>query len=134
MDAEIKKSQGKATGKKKVKPAAKYEAGAVEEKKVVKADSPSTSGALSEIGKTFSEGADEIADIVLDKNEKEFIQKVKKTKNECVAIFNGVAKVIKKGVKRINAKGVICDTSYQLGRSLKITINTCGGIFNDLME
>ena len=89
---------------------------------------------LSELGKTFSDGADEIAEIVLDKNEKEFGEKANKIKNECVSMFKNAGREINDGIKKIKAKEMFRDFSYQLGRSFRITKDTCSEIFNDLME
>ncbi len=89
---------------------------------------------ISDMGRVFSKGADKVADILLDKNEKRIGTKVKRIKDESVSVIKGVSSNIKESLKDVKSKKVLCDASYGIGRFSRIAKDTCVDIFNDLVE
>ena len=89
---------------------------------------------MSKLGGTFSDGADKVADIFLDKDEKGIVNKTGEIKKEFICVFKNAAKGIRSDLKTIKTKDIVFNASHQLGRFVRITRDTCVEIFNDLME
>ncbi len=79
-------------------------------------------------------GSDKVSDIVLDNSEGGRTAKLRKIKDGTVSVAKDILFTIKTNLGPLTLKGVLCDTSYELGRFSKITKNTCMDIFDDLME
>ena len=90
--------------------------------------------AVSEIGKSFSKGADKVADVVLDSSGRQKSTKGKRFKEATVSAFKDISSGIKKNLKNVKPKDVLCDASYEIGRLSRIAEDGCREIFNDLME
>ena len=90
--------------------------------------------ALSEIFSNFLEGSDKVADIVLDKSHDSRSSRAGKITDGTVCVAKDILLAIKANLGLLTLKGVLCDTSYELGRFSRITENACGDVLDDLME
>jgi hypothetical protein len=89
---------------------------------------------LSDIGRSFSRGADKVADIFLDDSQKTKSEKGKRLKEETLNTFKEITSGIKESLKNLKSNQLLSDASYEIGRLSRIAKNTCVEIFNDLME
>ena len=87
-----------------------------------------------DIGRSFSQGADEIADLLIEKSQKDKGEKFKKIKEALVSRVKKLGTGAKRSLKNLKPRDVLCDTSYEIGKLSKAVKNTCVEIFNDLME
>ena len=92
---------------------------------------------LSDISRSFSEGADKIASVLVEDSRKYKgvkAEKLKRLKKELAATIRGVGHGIKKGLKSVNPKDILRYTSHEMGRLSKATKDVCVKILDDLME
>ena len=89
---------------------------------------------LSDIGKTFSEGADKIADILLNSSQNNKSTKTREIKEELVSMVKDVASGIKRSLKNVKPKDILCKASYEIGKLSRIAKDKSVEIFDDLME
>ena len=89
---------------------------------------------LVDTGRTFSKGADKVADIILDASQKGRKEKGKRLKEEVVATFKGISDATKKSLKEVNPSDVLHDTFYELGRVSRITKDKCIEIIDKLKK
>jgi hypothetical protein len=106
----------------------------IKDKKAKREIFPAVKKSLSDIGKSFSQGADKMADILLDNREKKVSTKIKRLKEESFSVIKDVTFSIKNNLKNVKPMDLLCGASYQTGRLSRITKDTCVEIFNDLME
>ena len=90
--------------------------------------------AMAGIARNFSDGADKVADILLDEKVKKKNQTGEKIKKETVSAFKALSSGVKQNLNGISLRDILCDTLYNTGRAAKITKDTCIEIFNDIME
>ena len=86
-----------------------------------------------DLGESFSERTDKLADICLDKSKEGKKNKFKNVKKEAVSLFKDLASKTKNNLKEIRFKSAICDTSYGMGRISRIVKDTSVEIFNDII-
>jgi dGTP triphosphohydrolase len=89
---------------------------------------------LSDIGDSLSEGADKIADLLLESGEKEKNAKVKKLKKQLVSTLEDIASGIKRSLGNVTPKDILCETSYEIGRLSRITRDKFVEIFDRLAK
>lgn len=90
--------------------------------------------ALSDIGRSCSEGSDKMADIVLDKSEETRTGKAGKIKDEAISMVGEIVSSLKTHLRLLTPKGVLWDASYEVGRFSRGVKNTCVEILDDLIE
>jgi len=89
---------------------------------------------LSDMGRTFSESADKVADLLLEGNKIKKGEKARKLKEDLISRIKDVASGIKRSLESVKPKDILCGGSYEIGKLSRITRNTCVEIFNDLMK
>ncbi len=89
---------------------------------------------LSDIGGSLSEGADKVAGLLLENSQKDKGAKTRRLKKELVSMLEDVGSGIKRSLKKVKPKDVLCGASYEIGKLSRITRDACVKIFNGLME
>lgn len=92
---------------------------------------------LSDISRSFSEGADKIASVLVEDTRKYKgvkPKKLKRLKKELAATIKGVGHGIKKGLNSVKPKDLLRYTAREMGKLSKATKDTCVKILDDLME
>lgn len=76
---------------------------------------------VSGIGKTFSDRADRVADIILDDDRKLKDTKAKRITNETVSMFKDVSRQLKANLKGVQPRDFLYDAAYNAGRFSRMT-------------
>ena len=86
--------------------------------------------AYSVLKKDFSTGTNNMAELWVKNGSQKKAQRVKKLKDESMAMAKNISSDLRKTFKEISPKVVICDISYELGGVLKKTKD----VFNDYID
>ncbi|UCC94623.1 MAG: hypothetical protein JSW40_07370 [Candidatus Omnitrophota bacterium] len=89
---------------------------------------------LSDISRSFSEGADKVAGVLIDDSHKERNIKCKRLKEETLSLVADITSGIKRNLKNIEPGDFLCDATYGIGKFFRIAKDGCTKIFDDLIR
>lgn len=89
---------------------------------------------LSDISRSFFQGTDKVADVLIDNSEKDRGIKWRRLKKEVVSVAANITLSIKRNLRNVEPADILYDASYEIGRFSKIAKSTAREIFNGLMK
>lgn len=92
--------------------------------------------AMVDACRSFSRGADRVADIIVDKGGEEAgtPAKAKKIKGAVVSTAREIGGAFKKNLKDIDAEDILHDTSYAIGRFSKLAKDGCAEFLDVVID
>ena len=91
------------------------------------------SKSMSGVGKTFSDRADRVADIILEEDKMLKDTKAKRITGETVSMFKDVSRQIKANLKGVQPREFIYDAAYGIGRLSRMTALVSRKLWNQLL-